>query len=108
MKITSNNNELNQMIKKFQEGGEMTSPPAEAAPAGAPAEATSEGGDPTAQILEAAMAALQNQDCNLAMQVLQAIVQMLGGGAPAEGPAVPEGQAPVFRKGGKLAGWIKK
>lgn len=108
MKITSNNEKLNQMIKKFQEGGEMIPPPAEGAPAGAPAEAAPEGGDPTAQILEAAMAALQNQDCNLAMQVLQAIVQMLGGGAPAEGPAAPEGQAPVFRKGGKLAGWIQK
>ena len=97
MKITSNNSALNQMIKKFQEGGEMAPPP-EAAP---------EGGDPTAQILEAAMAALQNQDCNLAMQVLQALVQMLGGGAP-EGPTSTEGQAPVFRKGGKLAGWIRK
>ena len=108
MKIKSNDKEINQMIKKFQEGGEMAAPPAEGAPAGAPAEAAPEDGDPTAQILEAAMAALQNQDCNLAMQVLQAIVQMLGGGAPAEGPAAPEGQAPVFRKGGKLAGWIKK
>lgn len=108
MKITSNDEKLNLMIKKFQEGGEMAPPPAEGAPAEAPAEAAPEGGDPTAQILEAAMAALQNQDCNLAMQVLQAIVQMLGGGAPAEGPAAPEGQAPVFRKGGKLAGWIQK
>ena len=107
MRITSNNKELNEMVRKFQEGGEMASPaeqaPAEAAPAGG----APEGEDPTAQILEAAMAALQNQDCNLAMQVLQAIVQMLGGGAP-EGPAAPEGQAPVFRKGGKLAGWIRK
>ena len=108
MKIQSNNKELNEMIRKFQEGGEMAPPPAEGAPAEAPAEAAPEGGDPTAQILEAAMAALQNQDCNLAMQVLQALVQMLGGGAPAEGPAAPEGQAPVFKKGGKLAGWIKK
>ena len=107
MKIQVNDKNWNQMIKKFQEGGEMT-PPADAAPAEtAPAEAAPEGGDPTAQILEAAMAALQNQDCNLAMQVLQAIVQMLGGGAP-EGPAAPEGQAPVFKKGGKLAGWIQK
>lgn len=106
MKIKSNNNELNQMIKKLQEGGEMAPPP-EAAPAEAPAEGAPEGGDPTAQILEAATAALQNQDCNLAMQVLQALIQMLGGGAP-EGPAAPEGQAPVFKKGGKLAGWIKK
>jgi hypothetical protein len=48
MKITSNNKELNQMIKKFQEGGEMAPPP-EAAPAeAAPAEAVPEGGDPTA------------------------------------------------------------
>lgn len=106
MKIKSNNDELNQMIKKLQEGGEMA-PPAEAAPAEAPAEGAPEGGDPAAQILEAATAALQNQDCDLAMQVLQALVQMLGGGAP-QAPAAPEGQAPVFRKGGKFAGWIKK
>lgn len=105
MEIKIKNQEFNQMIKKFQEGGEM--PPT--APAEAPAEeAPAGGGDPTAQILEAAMAALQNQDCNLAMQVLQAIVQMLGGGAPAEAPAAPEGQAPVYRKGGKLAGWVNK
>ena len=107
MKITSNNKQFNELIKKFQEGGEMT-PPAEAAPAeAAPAAAPGEGGDPTAQILEAAMAALQNQDCNLAMQVLQAIVQMLGGGAP-EGPAVPQGQQPVFGKGGRLIKFISK
>lgn len=106
MNIKSNDSKLNEMIRKFQEGGPVPGP--EAAPEkAAPAEAAPEGGDPTAQILEAAMAALQNQDCNLAMQVLQAIVQMLGGGAP-EGPAAPEGQAPVFKKGGKLAGWIRK
>lgn len=107
MKITSNNEKLNEMIRKFQEGGEMAPPPAAAPAEAAPEEADPEGGDPTAQILEAATAALQNQDCNLAMQVLQVVVQMLGGGAP-EGPAAPEGQAPVFKKGGKLAGWIKK
>ena len=107
MKIQVNDKNWNQMIKKFQEGGEMT-PPADAAPAEtAPTEAAPEGGDPTAQILEAAMAALQNQDCNLAMQVLQAIVQMLGGGAP-EGPAVPQGQQPVFGKGGRLIKFISK
>ena len=107
MKIKSNDKELNQMIKKLQEGGEMAPPPEAAPEGGAPEQGAQEGGDPTAQILEAAMAALQNQDCNLAMQVLQALVQMLGGGAP-EGPAAPEGQAPVFKKGGKLAGWIRK
>ena len=107
MNIKSNDKKLTEMIRKFQEGGPVQDPNAAPPAEAAPAEAAPEGGDPTAQILEAAMAALQNQDCNLAMQVLQALVQMLGGGAP-EGPAAPEGQAPVFRKGGKLAGWIRK
>lgn len=107
MNIKLNDSKLNETIRKFQEGGEMAAPEGGAPAGAAPEEAAPEGGDPAAQILEAAMAALQNQDCNLAMQVLQAIVQMLGGGAP-EGPAAPEGQAPVFKKGGKLAGWIKK
>ena len=107
MKITTKDAKLSNMLKKLQEGGPVEAP-AEAAPAeAAPGEAAPEGGDPAAQILEAAMAALQNQDCNLAMQVLQALVQMLGGGA-SEGSAAPEGQAPVFGKGGKLTGWIKK
>ena len=107
MKIQVNDKNWNQMVQKFQEGGPVQDPNAAPPAEAAPAEAAPEGGDPAAQILEAAMAALQNQDCNLAMQVLQALVQMLGGGAP-EGPAAPEGQAPVFRKGGKLAGWIRK
>jgi len=48
MKIQVNDKNWNQMIKKFQEGGEMA-PPADAAPAeAAPAEAAPEGGDPTA------------------------------------------------------------
>ena len=107
MKITTKDVKLSNMLKKLQEGGPVEAP-AEAAPAeAAPGEAAPEGGDPAAQILEAVIPIVQNQDCNLAMQVLQALVQMLGGGAP-EGPAAPEGQAPVFRKGGKLAGWIRK
>jgi hypothetical protein len=59
------------------------------------------------ELLMACQQVLETQDCNLAMQVIQAVMQMLGGGAP-EGPAAPEGQAPVFRKGGKFAGWISK
>ena len=50
--------------------------------------------------------ALQSQDCQMAMQVCQAfleLVQQMQGGAPAE----PQGE-PVFRKGGVLVGRIKK
>jgi hypothetical protein len=78
-------------------------------PNAAPAapEAAPEGGDPMQQLAMACQQALETQDCNLAMQVCQALMQMMGGGAP-EAPAAPEGQQPVFRKGGKLAGWIQK
>lgn len=97
-----------QGVQRFQEGGPMEAPVED--PNAAPVEggAPAEGGDPTQQIMEAAMAALQNQDCNLAMQVLQALVQMMGGGAPQEGPAAPEGAAPVYKAGGRLSRWIKK
>ena len=86
-------------IKKFQAGGPM---PADAA-AAAPAPAPEQGGDPIMQIAEMAGAALQSQDCALAMQVCEAFMmlveQMAGGGAEPVG--APAGQ-PVFAKGGKL------
>ena len=89
------------VIKKFQEGGAM---PAD----GTPVEQTPEGGapvegggeDPLMQLAQAAMQALQSQDCQMAMQVCQAFVQMIQqaqGGAPEQ----PQGQ-PVYKKGGKL------
>ena len=81
-------------IKRYQQGGSM---PVEAAPA--PAPAPEQGGDPIMQLAEMAGAALQGQDCGLAMQVCEGFMmlveQMMGGGAA---PA----QQPVFRKGGKL------
>ena len=64
--------------------------PAEAAPA-------PEAQDPMIQLVEAAMVALESQDPNMAMQVCQMLVELVGG---AQG-AAPQGQ-PVFRKGGKL------
>lgn len=79
--------------------------PAEAAPVdpamagGAPAPEQG-GGDPIMQLAEMAGAALQGQDCALAMQVCEGFMmlveQMMGGGA------APAGQ-PVFRRGGRIA-----
>ena len=82
-------------IKKFQMGGQVA--PAEVAPA------PEQGGDPIMQLAEMAGAALQGQDCALAMQVCEGFMmlveQMMGGGAaPVGAPA----QQPVFKKGGKL------
>ena len=98
MKIKVNNSEF---IKFMQEGGVAP----EAAPAPEAPAAPEQGGSPEEQILQAAAQAVQTQDANLALQVCQALVEMAGGGAQ---PAAPEGQAPVYGKGGRLVRWIKK
>lgn len=93
-------------IKKFQEGGAVApedqateQAPAEQAPEQAPAEQPQQQ-DPIMMLAQMSAQALQSQDCNMAMQVCQAflqIAQQAGGGAPQQ----PQGQ-PVFKKGGKL------
>ena len=62
--------------------------------------------DPIMMLAQMSAQALQNQDCQMAMQVCQAfleIVQQMQGSAPEE----PQGE-PVFRKGGVLVRRIKK
>ena len=83
-------------IGKFQEGGV------------APAQQ-----DPMAVLLQGAQQAVQNQDCQIASQVCQMVLEMLGGGsAPAEGAgpeaAAPEQGEPVYRAGGRLIRRINK
>ena len=74
--------------------------PMQAAPAPAPEQG---GQDPIMMIAQAAMQALETQDCNIAMQVCEAFLSLLQGaqGAPEEVGAPVE--QPVFKKGGKLA-----
>lgn len=94
-------------IKKFQMGGEVTpeteevQQPVEEAPAEAPAAAQQ---DPIMQLAQLAVQALQNQDCNAAMQVCQVFVQMLQQNQP---QGQPQGE-PVFRKGGILVKRVRK
>ena len=107
-------------LRKFQQGGPMgpeAAPTAGAAPVeqvpaegGAPEEGgmPAEGQDPIMQIAQVAMQALQTQDCEAAMAVCQAFIQLIQqsqGGAPEE--AAPAGE-PVYRAGGKLVGRIRK
>lgn len=110
MKVT-----LKNQVRKHQTGGQMsTTPPTgnepdqnmeqEVAPQGEVE--MQEEQDPLMIIGEMAAQALQNQDCQVAMQVCQAfleILQQMQGGAPAE----PQGE-PVFKKGGILVRRIKK
>lgn len=95
MRIIDKNASRND-VKKFQMGGPAPeAAPAEAAPAegGAPTEG---GEDPMAQLLQVAAEAVQSQNCEAAMAVCQALLQLAQGGAPAA-------EEPTFaRNGAKL------
>lgn len=102
MNLNFRNYNQSQYLPKFQEGGQM---PAEAPMEEAPVEqAPEQGGDPMQQLLEVAAQALQTQDCQAAMTVCQALMQLAQGGAPAEAPQ----EAPVYKFGGKLSKRIRK
>jgi hypothetical protein len=88
-------------VNKFQEGGQVPVEQAPAAPEGAPAGGNPE--DVLMQIAQTAMQALQNQDCEAAMAVCQAFIQMI---QEQQGGATPE--EPVYKAGGKLVRRIKK
>ena len=92
-----------QFIKKFQEGGATPAPEAAAPQQG--------GEDPTAMLMQGAQQAVQNQDCQIAIQVCQMVLEMLGG-APAEEGGPEAGGAPqsepVYRRGGRLVRRIQK
>lgn len=94
---------FNSNIKKFQEGGQMApqAAPAPEAQGGAP----QQGGSPEEQIIQAAMQAVQGQDCQTAMMVCQALVEMAqGGGGGGEAPAqeAPPAEPTFARNGSKL------
>ncbi len=84
-------------INKFQEGGAM--PPQDPT-------AVQGGGDPMQEILMACQQAIETQDCQIALQICQIMLEMAGSPAPAEvapAPAPAEAQGePVYRKGGQL------
>lgn len=92
-------------IKKFQMGGQMAPEAMPAEPGmegGAPAGAEA-GGDPIAQLGEAAMQALETQDPQIAFSVCEMILQLLQAGGPQGGAPAPAPEEPVMmRKGGKM------
>ena len=93
MKITPKN------VKKFQMGGQMA--PENAAPEAAQEQTTQ---DPLVQLAQMAAQALQSQDCNMAMQVCRAFIEIAQqAAAPQEAPGEP-----VFAKGGKLLRRMQK
>ena len=90
MKITPKN------VKKHQMGGQMA--PENAAPENPEVAPEQNVQDPLMQLAQMAAQALQSQDCNMAMQICQALVEIAQqASAPEEAPGEP-----VFAKGGKL------
>lgn len=103
-------------FRKFQEGGAMAPEDQggalmeqEAAPVeqGGAAPEQQQGGDPMEQILQAAVYAIQKQDCKTALDVCQVLVQLAQQGAQGGAQGAPEqGTAdqgePVYRRGGRL------
>jgi hypothetical protein len=96
MKISEN------LIKKLQDGGQMSAEPTPAPePTAAPAAQGEGGQDPVAMIIETAIQAVQANDGQLALQVCAALIneaqkQMSGGQEPV--PAEPV----MAKRGGKL------
>ena len=88
---------------KFQDGGAAPAPEDQGgAPQGqGPEQAPEQGGeqDPMAQVLQVAAQAVQKQDCQAALAVCQALMQLAqGGGGQEQAP-----QEPTFaRRGAKL------
>ena len=81
--------------------------------AGGVAPAPQGGQDPMVVLMQGAQQAVQAQDCSIAMQVCQMLIELAGGAvapadaAPVETAAPVEGE-PVYRRGGKLARRISK
>ncbi len=95
--------------RKFQEGGPIDQAPVEQTEQVAPEtqeQAPAEQQDPIMMLAQMSVQALQSQDCQMAMQVCQAFVELLQQ-SQAQAPAEQEGE-PVFRKGGVLVRRIKK
>lgn len=97
-------------IPKYQAGGEM--PDEAPMDQGADMEqgAPEQGGgqDPIMMIAQAAQQALQSQDCQMAMQVCQAFLQLVQQMAQGGGGEAPQGEEPVYAKrGGKLVRKIR-
>lgn len=95
-------------VKKFQQGG-VAAPVSETEPT--PAVQTAEQAqaeNPLIQIAQAAMQALQSQDCQLAMQVCQTFIQLIQQSSAGNEAQAPEQGEPVYKKGGVLLRRVKQ
>lgn len=97
-------------LRKFQEGGPVEQQQEPQQEQGGE-QGGQQGGeqDPIMQLAQMAAQAIQSQDCQSAMRVCQAFLQLIQQQSQGQAPEqqAPEGE-PVYRKGGKLVGRIRK
>ena len=102
--------EVKPKVKKFQEGGPAPAPADQPMPTEPQEGAPVEGGadQMLMQLAQMAAEALQSGDCNTALSVCEAFMQLIQQFTQGQaGPEAPQGE-PVYRKGGKLVGRIRK
>lgn len=91
------------LVKKLQQGGNLADPAMAGAPVeAAPAPAQNGQDQMMAQLEQVVMALIQELGPEGAMMVAEMIMAMVqqGGGAPSQGQ-------PVFKRGGRIAGYRK-
>lgn len=95
-------------LRRFQMGGAAPAPeqapagPEQGMPAGAEGAPEQGGADPMTQILQVAAQAVQTQNCEAAMTVCQALIELVSqaqGGAPDQ---APQGEPTFARNGARL------
>ena len=92
--------ELQKQVKKHQAGGNVTPVDNAAAIQAAPEQEQ----DPMAILYQMSAQAIQTQNCEMAMQVCSALIEII---QQMQAPQQTQGE-PVFRKGGILVRRIKK
>jgi hypothetical protein len=98
MKITPKENVTK--VTKHQDGGQIAP---NSVPMNAPQAAPSGKEDPLVQLLQVAAQAVQTQNCEAAMAVCTALIEMASQNA---GPQQSQGE-PVYKNGGKIVRRIK-
>ena len=96
--------EVKPKVKKFQEGGPAPAPADQPMPAEPQEGAPVEGGadQMLMQLAQMAAEALQSGDCNTALSVCEAFMQLIQQFTQGQaGPEAPQGE-PVYKRGGTL------
>lgn len=96
-------------FRKYQEGGAMPEEQAvDEVPVGQEQEQAPTQQDPMQMMLQFAVDAVQNQNCESAMQACAILLEMMQQQQAQQEQMTPENSAPVYRRGGVLVKRVMK